>query len=225
MNPLERTELPEHGANRATDRERADTWTALPVIIGKHETDTNSVSVRFAVKARVFNSQTGKSEDVEIKAPDPGRMPLLYPGGGGFRFTFPVKDGDEGLAIFSSRCIDEWWEKGGVQKQAVLRMHDLSDGFVITGFSSKKKALKDVSKDTVQLRSEDGKYYFEMAANGVFNLKANAVNLISADSPTVLTVDGDVVWDKAGTATHAKTHKHDKVQMGNDQTDKPVAGS
>ena len=54
--------------------------------------------------------------------------------------TFPLSEGNEGLVVFASRCIDNWWLSGGVQSQAEVRMHDLSDGFFIPGcFSQAKK--------------------------------------------------------------------------------------
>lgn len=41
-------------------------------------------------------------------------VPVVFPGGGGFALTFPVAAGDECLVVFASRCIDAWWQSGGV---------------------------------------------------------------------------------------------------------------
>ena len=63
-------------------------------------------------------------------------MPVVFPGGGGFALTFPVAAGDECLVVFASRCIDAWWQSGGVGEPMEPRMHDLSDGFALIGVRS-----------------------------------------------------------------------------------------
>lgn len=82
--------------------------------------------------------------------------PVQFPGGGGVTLTFPLKLGDECLVIFADRCIDAWWQNGGLQNQAELRLHDLSDGFVIPGVSSKPKVQTSISTTEAQLRTDDG---------------------------------------------------------------------
>jgi hypothetical protein len=66
------------------------------------------------------------------------------------------------LVVFSSRCIDNWWNNGGVQNQRELRMHDLSDGFCILGPWSQQTKIDNVSTTTTQLRTSDGKIYAEV---------------------------------------------------------------
>ncbi|MFW8450019.1 Gp138 family membrane-puncturing spike protein, partial [Klebsiella pneumoniae] len=56
-------------------------------------------------------------------------VPVVFPRGGGCTLTFPVKPGDECLVIFADRCIDFWWQSGGIQEPVDERMHDLSDAF------------------------------------------------------------------------------------------------
>jgi hypothetical protein len=43
-----------------------------------------------------------------------------------------------------------------VQEQAEIRMHDLSDGFVLLGFRSVPRALAAVSTTAAELRTDDG---------------------------------------------------------------------
>ncbi|MGC8050122.1 Gp138 family membrane-puncturing spike protein, partial [Salmonella enterica] len=76
--------------------------------------------------------------------------------------TFPVAQGDECLVVFASRCIDSWWQSGGIQEQAELRMHDLSDGFAILGFRSQPRALSNISTTSAQLRSDDGATFIDL---------------------------------------------------------------
>ncbi|MEX4374460.1 hypothetical protein MY539_09275 [Haemophilus influenzae] len=55
--------------------------------------------------------------------------------------TFPLKAGDEGIAIFSERCIDGWWQNGSASTPLDFRLHDLSDAMFIPGICSVPKAI------------------------------------------------------------------------------------
>lgn len=79
-----------------------------------------------------------------------------FPSGNGLTLTFPIKAGDEVLAVMSSRSPDVWQQSGGEQQIIDTRMHDLSNAFCIPGFRSDKNALSSVSTDSSQLRSDDG---------------------------------------------------------------------
>ncbi len=72
-------------------------------------------------------------------------VPVIFPRGGGVTLTFPVADGDECLVIFADRCIDFWWQSGGVQEHVDWRSHDLSDAFVIPGPQSQAHKISGIS--------------------------------------------------------------------------------
>jgi hypothetical protein len=102
-------------------------------------------------------------------------------GVGGFAFSAPPQEGMEGLAIFSSRAIDNWWKFGtssGITPSRYpieLRHHDLSDGFVIVGPTSVPNVLPNMSANA-QIRSQDGTVYidFDLAA---ITMEAPAVTI------------------------------------------------
>ena len=83
-------------------------------------------------------------------------VPVVFPRGGGCTLTFPVKAGDECLVIFADRCIDFWWQNGGVQEPVDDRVHDLSDAFCIVGPQSQAQKIRGISGSAVELRSDDG---------------------------------------------------------------------
>lgn len=76
--------------------------------------------------------------------------------------TFPVKAGDECLVVFADRCIDFWWQSGGIQEPVDDRMHDLSDAFCIVGPQSQARKISGINTSATQLRSDDGSTYFEL---------------------------------------------------------------
>lgn len=134
-------------------------WTALPGIVQSFDPVAMTCQVQPAIQGKV------RAEDGTIMLVNMPMLldcPVVFPHGGGCSMTFPIKPGDECLVVFSSRAIDLWWQSGGVQPPVEMRMHDLSDGFVLVGAYSQTKVLPNVSTQAVQLRSDDGQAFFEL---------------------------------------------------------------
>ncbi|WP_175785445.1 Gp138 family membrane-puncturing spike protein [Burkholderia ambifaria] len=138
---------------------RAEIWTALPGVIQSFDPILLTCAVQPALKVQMRGSDGSVTSTALPLLVD---CPVQFPAGGNCTLTFPVKQGDECLVVFASRCIDAWWQSGGVQEQAELRMHDLSDGFVLLGFRSRPRALAGVSGSSTQLRSDDGATYIDL---------------------------------------------------------------
>jgi phage baseplate assembly protein gpV len=134
-------------------------WTALPAIIQSFDASALTCTAQPAIQAQV-RAQDGSTSWVAL--PLLVDVPVCFPRGGGCTLTFPVAAGDEALIVFSSRCIDAWWQSGGVQVQAELRMHDLSDGFAILGPFSQATKISGWSSNSVQLRSNDASTYIDL---------------------------------------------------------------
>lgn len=161
-------------------------WTALPGIIQSFNAQAMTCVVQPAIQAFVT---TDDGAQVLTTLPLLLDCPVQFPAGGGCTLTFPVAAGDECLVVFSSRCIDSWWQSGGIQAQAELRMHDLSDGFALLGFRSKPRVIGGISMEAVQLRSDDGAAFVEVnpathainiTTSSVVNLTAPVINLAAA---------------------------------------------
>lgn len=79
----------------------------------------------------------------------------------GYIHSVPIKKGDEGMLIISSRSIDNWHDKGETEKQISARVNDLSDGVFVPGLWSKPRAQEvegGVDPDKSEQRSVDGKH-------------------------------------------------------------------
>lgn len=169
----------------------SEIWTALPGILDSFDATKMTAVVQPAIKG-IFRLKDGSSQVVQM--PQCLDVPVFFPGGGGFTLTFPVKAGDEGLLVFSSRCIDAWWQNGGVQPQAEVRFHDLSDGFFFPGFRSVPRVLNpNVATDAVELRSDDRATFVQMKAGNILNVQADANTSVQM-APKVINL-------KAGNAT------------------------
>lgn len=163
---------------------RAGIWTALPGVIQSFNPVAMTCEVQPGIKVNV-RQQDGTI--VSVALPMLVDCPVQFPSGGNCTLTFPVGQGDECLVVFASRCIDGWWQSGGVQEQAELRMHDLSDGFVLLGFRSQPRVLSGISASAAQLRTDDGQAFVEVnAATHAINIQTTApVNVTSSASARV----------------------------------------
>lgn len=178
---------------------RADIWTALPGIVEAYDAELQTVKVQPAIKARVFSPNDdpplpGAILEADnwwtVPLPVLVDVPVVFPGAGGYSLTFPIEAGDEVLLIFAARQMDNWWYQGGVQRQSLLAMHDLSDAFAIPGPRSRPRAIPDVSTTTTQLRSDDGSVLLELGP-GEITVKAAAINLENVGSALKKLVNED----------------------------------
>jgi hypothetical protein len=145
-------------------------------------------------------------------------VPLQFPQGGGLALTFPVAQGNECYFSIADRCIDNWWQSGGVQPPAELRMHDLSDGFAFVGVNSQPHVIQNISSTSTQLRTISGSSYIELTQAGVINIHG-PVNITGA-----VTVMGNVATTgtfKNNTVNVGSTHEHSGVQTGTSLTGGP----
>lgn len=242
MDRRERSGDPEETFRVAAEGQQAKVWTALPGIVASFDASAMTCTVQPAISGTRLKSD---GSAVDVNMPVLLDCPVCFPSGGGATLTFPIKPGDECLVVFSSRCIDSWWQLGGVQGQAEMRMHDLSDGFVIPGPRSQPRKIS-VSNDAVQLRTDDGAAYVEInpATHKIKALTSGDVEI----QATNITLKGNIILDgqitqqnTAGGATTAtmigpvvvtndvtaggkslKTHVHSGVQTGPGSTGQPV---
>lgn len=224
MNREERLNDPEESLRLALESQQAKIWTALPGIVSGVDLAKQTVSVQPSVQGSVSDAQ-GNVTNVNL--PLLVDVPIVWPRAGGFALTFPIKAGDEVLVVFSSRCIDAWWQSGGVGVAAESRMHDLSDGFAILAPTSQSKKLSNVSSANVQLRDEDGTTYVEIAPGG--KMKLTGATSIDVAAPTInlngnINVTGRMV--QTGTMSiggvEFGTHKHTGVQPGSGTSGGPT---
>jgi len=161
LDPFERGLDWEEAWQQAQEEHQSRIFTALPMHITKHEPDTNTVEMQPTLQLALLKDD-GSHQWKDI--PKAGLMPVFMYGGGGMAMTIPVQQGDEGLAVYSSRSIDNWHMKGakkGPTTQADNRMHDLSDGFIFPGFRSQPNKMSKVSTTSFQIRTDDGTSFFD----------------------------------------------------------------
>lgn len=229
MDQRERANEPQEALRVAMDGRLADLWTATPGIIETYDAERQVASVQPALQ-RPYRGPDGAAAMITL--PLLLDCPVYFPSGGGVTLTFPIAKGDECLVVFASRCIDSWWQSGGIQPPAEFRMHDLSDGFAFVGVRSQPRKLTGVSTSKAQLRNEAGDTFVELdptaqtlhlTAPGGATIDANTTINGTLHVTGNITCDATVtaVTDVVGGGKHLKTHTHSGVQAGASNTGAP----
>jgi len=210
----------------------------MPGIIQSFNAGAITATVQLAIKG-IVHAPDGSAQFVNL--PLLVDVPVHFPRGGGCTLTFPVTKGDECLVVFAARCIDGWWQSGGVQAPIDPRIHDLSDGFAFVGFFSQATKISGISTSTAQLRSNDGSTYVEVDPAGKI-VNCVAPGGMKLTTPT-LTVTGAIAVQNVGGAPMAcaingntqftgqvsanghridETHRHSGVTTGSGNTGTPL---
>lgn len=221
---------------------------SMPGIIQSFDPNTVTAVVQPAIRY-VEMENSGKT--ITKAYPLLVDVPVIFPRGGGCTLTFPIQPGDECLIVFADRCIDFWWQSGGIQEPVDGRMHDLSDAFCIPGPMSQAKKIGGISTSAAQLRTDDGAAFVEVAAGHNITvttpgkLTATASGGAEITAPEIVlngnvTINGNLsqgMGASGGTATmrgpvnvtndvtaagkSLMTHTHGGVQTGSGNTGTP----
>lgn len=185
----------------AFDGLRSQIQTAMPGLIKSFDPVKQTATVQPTIRAQMQapdGSWTWKQLPLLLDCP------VIFPSGGGCYLTFPIAVDDECLVIFSSRCIDAWWQSGNVQNQAELRMHDLSDGFCLPGPRSVPNVPSGISTTKVELRNASGTAKVAITpGSGVVDVIGTTVNITGT-----LNINGAAYL----------THHHSGVSTGSGNT-------
>ncbi len=163
--------------------------TSLPGVIVDFDPDKQTAGVQLSIK-RIIKSDDGMDiSTYEIDIPKLINIPIIFPRGGGFSLTFPVKPGDECLVNFCERSIDRWHEFSGNQKPGARRFHSFSDAVAFVGLSSKPNKIPSFDPDNVQMKADSGDSQITVLGDGTMELKA--VTKVTIDTP-LTEITGDV---------------------------------
>lgn len=207
----------EEASRLMLDGRQAQMWTAIPGIVKGVNLTEMTLTVQPSIQGTI-ELEDGTQQNVNY--PLLIHVPIVFPSAGGFTITFPIAVGDEVLVIFSSRCIDSWWQSGGVGLPMEMRMHDLSDGFAIPGPRSQPRVVTGISSTNLQIRNDANTAHVEITPAG-------AINIVTASTVAVqgnLTVSGTIVatGEITGNGIDLSGHKHTGVTSGGSNTGGPI---
>lgn len=134
----------------------ADLHVSIPAKVVRVDLAKGQLDAKPLVKD-VFEGQA-------VSVPVITNVPIMWPGAGGFRLTFPLAVEDVVLLVFSDRSLDLWLEKGGEVDPGDPRRHALSDAIAIPGLRSFSSPWSGAAADGVTLGKDGGT--FQPAALG-----------------------------------------------------------
>ena len=211
--------------NASSDDSSSQLRVAMPGIIQSFDAVAVTCVVQPAIKGSISDSD-GNITSVDL--PLLMDVPVQFPRGGGVTLTFPISAGDECMVIYADRCIDFWWQNGGVQEPVDDRQHHSSDAFAIVGPQSQARKISGISTTGAQLRTDDGAAFIELSPSThnvkvitTGKLEANADGGTEITSPTIVlngavTINGPLTQGQGSAGGDAKMQG--PVQVVNDVT-------
>ena len=201
-------------------RAQSNVYTALPAKVLSFNGHTVSCQV-------MINRVNANGQEITI--PPLVDVPAQFPHAGGFCITVPIKAGDEGLVVFSSRCIDGWYTSGSQSKPLDNRINDLSDGFFIVGCNSVPNKIPDFYNDGASMQTDDGSTYIRLTEGKIY-IKGNIehkgntnqtgnFNQSGGNTTSTGTITAEDV--KTNKGIDLNKHIHVGVQSGNSTTGVP----
>lgn len=181
-----------------------DLHTSLPGIIQSFDAATQLATVQPAIK-RVFVTREGDG-DTEFLTPSNLpiliNVPVVFPRGGGFSLTMPVKPGDECLVVFCERSIDNWHETGKIRVPGARRFHSLSDATAFVGLSSIPNKIPNYDPNNMEIKKDDGSVSIKLLDNGDLEIvsQGNITATITGDA-TLTCTNLDVTASATATVT------------------------
>lgn len=217
-------------------RKQSGIWTSMPGVVNTWNYPNNKQNTVSAVPAVMGYARQSDGTFMATPMPEHLDVPVYYAGGGGFHITHPISQGDEGVLMYQSRCIDGFWQNGAtptkpaaqpdyaIPTEAGARMHDLSDPIFVPFKMSDKNKLQSISTTSCQIRSDDGTSYIEMLPNGGgFNFVTSG-GRVSIDGNGNLTATGNITAFDG--ANHVDAHHvHPNITRGLADSDPPKPGT
>lgn len=150
-----------------------DVGTSTPGHILAFDPDTQTAQVQIGIVRRLVNGQTFEPTPV-VEVP-------VYMPGGDYCIETQIDPGNEGVIMFSQRCIDAWMQTGGVAEVPVMRFHDFSDAMFLPGLRSKPNAISDFKNDGIRMRNKAGDQYVWLKGDGSVEIHATSVNIVTTE--------------------------------------------
>lgn len=105
-------------------------YTALPGEIVSYDEDTQKASVKITVTNAIEDSAGDKFWHIPVLQ----NIPVQFPGGGGYRITYPIKKGDKVIYLVSTLPLTEWMNKGSSELDVdPIALNNLSSGWIVPG--------------------------------------------------------------------------------------------
>lgn len=183
-----------------------DIATSIPGHIISFDPETQLAQVQIGIVRIDVN---GNSFD-----PPPLIEVPVYFSGGSFLLEYQIDPNDEGVIIFSQRCIDGWFNTGGIAENPILRFHDYSDAMFLPGLRSQPNKIQSFANNGLRLRNKDATHYIWLKNDGTIEAK-NSNGTITMDP------SGGVEMNVTSFNVTSPSFTHNGVNVGDDHIHTP----
>lgn len=143
-------------------------------------------------------------------------VPVHFGGGAEFFLEYEINVGDEGVILFSQRCIDGWKTTGGVGNNPILRFHDMSDAVFIPGVRSQPNVITTFGNDGIRIRNKDGSHFIWLKKDGT-------ITATNSNGSLTISAAGGFQGDFTSFNVQSPSFTHNGVNVGDDH--KHTAGT
>lgn len=197
--------------------------TSVPGHILTYDPAQQRAQVQIGIET-VFTNGASDSE------PPIADVPVLFLGGTKYSLTHQIDPGDEGLIIFSQRCVDGWKQTGKIAVNPLSRFHSVHDAFFIPGFRPLPTKITGFANDGIRIQSRDGGHHVWIkssgeivAANGAAKFQMMPDGKVIINELCIINPDGTI---EAPNVTFnnisGKDHRHDDVESGSSTSGGPT---
>lgn len=174
-----------------------DVRVSMPARIISFDAATKTAQVEI-----MLNMEDEQGNSVEY--PPLTDCPCLFTRGGGFHVVHGYDSGDDGVVLFSDRCIDSWFESGAKTTPLDFRIHSMSDAYFIGGADNLTN-VSPVIPGAMFIGKDDNSAGLQINADGSVILKGASFTIEPVTTSNNIIVNGKSV----------DGHFHGGVQSGN----------
>lgn len=168
-----------------------DLNTHFPAQVVSYDGATNLCSVRSCIR-RIRSDDPNHLTTVDLGVLDDVHVKQF--GSGKCHLTVAPTEGSYGVMHVSDRCLDQWFDKGGIVDPGSVRMFDINDCFFDPGIypgvvdGNNGQLPGGVATDGIEMRSRSGNTFVSVRVDGADN-----ETIVIAREGLTLTIDNDEI--------------------------------
>lgn len=205
MSEATQTELLERAKENAVMEVRV----SMPARIVSFDSATRTATVEILMKMVA-------EDDSPIDYPPLVDCPCVFTRGGGFHVSHGYKQNDNGVVMFSDRCIDGWFESGQAAVPMDFRVHSMSDAYFI-GAADNMTDVSPIIDGALFIGKDDNSAGLQINLDGSVIIKGTSFTI---QPPVTAASTIDAAGQITANGKPLDGHDHSGIQRGDSRTDK-----
>lgn len=153
--------------------------TSVPAVVLSFDSAKQLAQIQIAIQGVAADGSA-------LEQPPIIAVPVYFAGNSDFSIQHEVKAGDEGIAVFSQRCIDGFVTQGANQPNPVLRFHDFTDAMFLPGLRSSPNKISDFNADGIGIYKNDGSQKISIKSDGTIEITTTGAAAVDINGSKLL---------------------------------------